>query len=49
MTISQVNSDKYLEMMEEVIDVDSYKLKLQCIVSDNFDCVLKSNGLFRLD
>ena len=35
--------------MEEVIDDDSYKLKLQCFVSDNIDCLLKRNGLFILD
>jgi len=36
-------------MVEEIIDVDNYKLKLQCIVPNNIDCVLKRNGLFRLD
>lgn len=36
-------------MMEEIIDVDNYKFRLQCIVLDNIDCVLKRNGLFRLD
>ena len=36
-------------MMEEIIDVDSYKFRLQCIVPNNVDCVLKKKILFRLD
>ena len=36
-------------MMEEIIDVDSYKFRLQCIFPDNIDIVLKRNGLFRLN
>lgn len=35
--------------MEEIIDVDSYKFKLKCILPDSIDTVLKRNGLFRLN
>lgn len=36
-------------MMEEIIDVDNYKFRLQCILPENIDIVLKRNGLFRLN
>ena len=36
-------------MMEEIIDVDNYNFKLQCILPDNIDIVLKRNGVFRLN
>ena len=35
--------------MNEVIDVESYKIATQSIVHDNIDVVLHSNSLFRLD
>jgi len=36
-------------MMETIIDVNSYKFRLQCILPNNIDCVLKRNGFFRLN
>ena len=32
------NFGKQLEMMEEIIDVDNDKFRLQCIVLENIDC-----------
>ena len=36
------NSGKQLEMIEEIIDVDNYKFKLQCILPENIDIVSKN-------
>ena len=35
--------------MEEIIYLDNYKFRLQCIFPENIDIVLKRNGLFRLN
>ena len=48
-TIAKANSGKQLQMMEEIIDVDNYKFRLQCILPENIAIVLKRNGLFRLN